>query len=169
MLKIIKYCPNHPDKKARNKSGLCRNCYEKYLINSNPEYKQRQRENSKKYREAHLEECKKRELETWKKKKDTPEYKFKRKVALLKKNYNLTYNQFLNLLTFQNNKCFICEQHLTENDKFTHIDHNHSTGEIRGILCSQCNWFMSKIDTVKNCLENLNNYVKNNGVQWKKL
>jgi len=37
----------------------------------------------------------------------------------------------------QNKKCAICEEDLSW-DKI-HVDHNHSTNKIRGLLCENCN------------------------------
>ena len=39
----------------------------------------------------------------------------------------------------QNRTCAICDENLELEDKGTHIDHDHSTGLIRGILCENCN------------------------------
>jgi hypothetical protein len=38
----------------------------------------------------------------------------------------------------QHGRCAICPDQLT-NSKETHIDHSHSTGEVRGVLCGNCN------------------------------
>ena len=59
-----------------------------------------------------------------------------RRRTILKSRYGITPEQFDCMLVSQDNKCAICKQeyHLT-----MHIDHNHSTGEIRGLLCNNCN------------------------------
>lgn len=56
----------------------------------------------------------------------------------LKKKYNLTYDDKLNLLYKQNNQCAICKT-INPGKKGWQIDHCHTTNEIRGILCSSCN------------------------------
>lgn len=43
------------------------------------------------------------------------------------------------LITFPDLKCGICQLQMTENTRFMHLDHCHTTGEIRGILCHNCN------------------------------
>jgi hypothetical protein len=52
--------------------------------------------------------------------------------------YGITETQYNELLLKQDGRCAIC---LT--DKPTqpgwHIDHDHTTGEVRGILCQKCN------------------------------
>jgi len=54
----------------------------------------------------------------------------------LKKAYGLTVEEFEQMVEAQSNKCAICEKDLT-ND--LHVDHCHSTGKVRGLLCSACN------------------------------
>jgi hypothetical protein len=66
------------------------------------------------------------------------------KKSYLKK-YKLTPGQFKKMVLIQNNKCGICEKDLSKvkiNGSGTgpyNIDHSHTTGKIRGILCPLCN------------------------------
>lgn len=40
----------------------------------------------------------------------------------------------------QNGRCAICPRELPEGfSKHIHIDHNHETGVVRGLLCGTCN------------------------------
>lgn len=48
--------------------------------------------------------------------------------------YNLSAEQYKDLLEKQNNKCAICP----ETGKLE-IDHDHITGKVRGLLCGRCN------------------------------
>ena len=57
--------------------------------------------------------------------------------ARLKK-YGLTVAEFNALLALQSNKCAVCLNDFT-GGKDTHIDHDHSTGRVRGLLCGCCN------------------------------
>jgi len=52
----------------------------------------------------------------------------------LKKHYNMTPQQYNNLLAAQGGGCAICA-----GTSKLHIDHCHTTKKIRGILCSNCN------------------------------
>ena len=56
----------------------------------------------------------------------------------LKKRYGITLEDFENQLDTQDNKCYICEDKF-ESKKDTRVDHNHETGEMRKILCHNCN------------------------------
>lgn len=57
----------------------------------------------------------------------------------LKKLYGITREQYNQLLDKQNNRCAICDKHEKEFKKRLAVDHNHITGEIRGLLCNYCN------------------------------
>ena len=48
-----------------------------------------------------------------------------------------TYGQFLTLLALAGFKCEICRRDLSE--QFAHLDHEHWTGRVRGVLCRSCN------------------------------
>jgi len=39
----------------------------------------------------------------------------------------------------QNAKCLICGKTKKENGKALAVDHNHKTGEVRALLCNNCN------------------------------
>lgn len=60
--------------------------------------------------------------------------------SILRK-YNLSKNEYLDILNKQDNKCAICSSNNTNNRliKRFHVDHNHHTGKVRGLLCDSCN------------------------------
>lgn len=53
------------------------------------------------------------------------------------KNYGLTQADYVALVESQEGRCPICGEQL--DSKKTHVDHCHSTGSVRGVLCHQCN------------------------------
>lgn len=55
-----------------------------------------------------------------------------------KNDYNITEEQYLNLLDSQGNKCSICRE-LPKLDRILTVDHCHKTGRVRGLLCDRCN------------------------------
>jgi len=61
------------------------------------------------------------------------------RTYLLKRQYNLTDEDFILLLEKQNNKCYICGKENLIDSKRLHVDHDHTTGKVRGLLCSRCN------------------------------
>lgn len=66
------------------------------------------------------------------------------KNSYYKRNYNLTEAEYENLKTAYNHRCAICKSEGFLIGKNNHteklaVDHDHSTGEVRGILCHNCN------------------------------
>jgi len=59
---------------------------------------------------------------------------------LRKKKFGVTQAEFDLRLQIQDSKCAICLQPERENRrKQLCLDHNHRTGQVRGLLCSRCN------------------------------
>ena len=75
------------------------------------------------------------------------------------KNYGVSATQFKDLLTKQNNKCAICKSELNISKK-THIDHCHTTGKIRGILCQECNHGLGLFKYSQDILDSAQKYLK---------
>lgn len=67
----------------------------------------------------------------------TPEEK--RRDRYLRNKYGITSEQYNELLKKQDGKCAICEKHHTAFPRRLAVDHNHHTGEVRGLLCTYCN------------------------------
>jgi hypothetical protein len=83
-------------------------------------------------------------------------YPNKYKDTQLRHKYNISLDQFNEMLLEQNNKCAICEEEFTE---LPHVDHDHSccSGKyscgkcVRSLLCYTCNNGLGcfKDDTIK--------------------
>lgn len=72
-----------------------------------------------------------------------------RKYAL-KKNYGLSEQAYNDLMTAQNNVCAVCGRSLLDMPRRSiHVDHDHLTERIRGIVCNGCN---TKIGVVESPL-----------------
>jgi len=54
----------------------------------------------------------------------------------LVRKYGISQADYDRMLTAQNGGCAIC--HKTQERAFD-VDHNHQTGEVRGLLCTNCN------------------------------
>lgn len=59
-----------------------------------------------------------------------------RSAVHLKNRYGITLEERDRLWKAQNQKCAICGKY---SKRPLHIDHNHRTEEIRGLLCQKCN------------------------------
>jgi hypothetical protein len=58
--------------------------------------------------------------------------------SYLKRKYALTIQEYDAMLAAQNGVCAICNRPRPEN-RTLHVDHDHGSGEIRGLLCFRCN------------------------------
>jgi hypothetical protein len=56
----------------------------------------------------------------------------------LKQLYGITIKQFEQMLAAQDYRCAICPRSLKGRGT-AHVDHDHRTGRVRGILCTSCN------------------------------
>ncbi len=69
----------------------------------------------------------------------------------LAKKYSLTHEQYEAILLAQGGGCAICgSTDPGPRNKNMHIDHNHATGAVRGILCGPCNTALERLETIKN-------------------
>lgn len=55
------------------------------------------------------------------------------------KTYGLTLQDYQNLYEKQNGYCPICNKHQSEFARSFDIDHCHTTGKVRSLLCNLCN------------------------------
>ena len=74
-----------------------------------------------------------------------------RKEHKLKTRYNITIEDYNKLLIKQNNICAICGKEEISTDckgkiRKLSVDHNHSTGKVRGLLCGKCNQGIGNLD-----------------------
>lgn len=72
----------------------------------------------------------KRERSYCKQKKRDNAYKYRYNISL--EDYNEKFN-------IQNGRCGICGRHQTEVKKRLAVDHDHVTGQVRSLLCDDCN------------------------------
>ena len=60
-------------------------------------------------------------------------------MSSVKSNYGLSESELQEMMNQQKGQCKICGADLGLLDKRSCIDHCHTTGQIRGLLCSPCN------------------------------
>lgn len=68
-----------------------------------------------------------------------PDYKAKASERELVRKYGLTMADFETLLEQQGGVCAICGGGRSGPGKRFHVDHCHVTGQVRGLLCGNCN------------------------------
>jgi hypothetical protein len=77
------------------------------------------------------------------------------KNSILKNKYNITLEEYNNMLKKQNNKCLICNR-----ETKLVVDHDHKTKKIRGLLCNMCNGILGMFEKYNLLAENFINYLK---------
>jgi len=109
-------------KNGGRKSAMCKGCY---LISRKAYNAIWRRENSEHVKESAV-------------KKYSSE---KRLESHYKKEYDITLSDYDRMYEQQDGKCAICggtETKTPKSGRFC-VDHNHSTGKVRGLLCASCN------------------------------
>jgi len=66
------------------------------------------------------------------------------RYAYLKRTYGITIEQYDAMLEAQGGKCAICGTQNCRTGKRLAVDHDHITGEVRGVLCYRCNTALGK-------------------------
>ena len=63
----------------------------------------------------------------------------KHREILLQRRYGISIETYNKLYLEQKGCCDICKKHSTKFKQNLHVDHNHTTGKVRGLLCKVCN------------------------------
>ena len=111
--------------------GLCRKCDTKRRRDTDPNYRERQRQASRDSRVKHRAKHQAYERKRNAKRLKCPEYKRSTKYARIKREYGLDAATYDAMLA---GGCQICGSV----DRL-HVDHCHEQGHVRGVLCGSCN------------------------------
>jgi hypothetical protein len=193
-MKEVKYCPNHPrrkveargfcgacysrlirkeklklslcikcNKKPQRSRGMCSACYEKNRIGT-------------RYFEPRNNTCSTCGIPThnWgklcsrcyrdRKVVSEPGYLDRKNYERIEKRFGITEEKYNLLLSSQENKCKICGG-VNKSGRKLYIDHNHSTGEVRGLLCHNCNFLIGHCKENIEVLEKSIAYLQKYGTQ----
>ena len=85
-----------------------------------------------------------------------------RRRRKLRQKYGLTLEDYDKMMEAQNGKCKICGSSETKNKRyeFLPVDHCHTTGKVRGLLCDFCNVGLGRFEDDIERLENAIKYLK---------
>jgi hypothetical protein len=133
-------------------------------------------------RVCHLERCKRRDpvkrsisgKEYWranrvKIREKNRAYRLKRPdvqfYATLKYSYGITRERYDTLVLEQGNRCKVCREQPRQVGKKArlHVDHDHETGAIRGLLCHNCNVSIGLLKDDVGRVRALLEYLERNG------
>ncbi len=144
----VKYAECHPDRVAKCR-GLCGSCYGKYLSDSNPSIKERIKATNKRCRDNN-------------KMRDPSGFSAKHRNRTLRGRYGIDQSTYNALLERQGGVCAICGITPKPPGRIRHalcVDHCHSTGAVRGLLCHGCNKDVSVVDRGNEYVEKLRAYI----------
>ncbi len=92
-----------------------------------------------------------------------PEQKRKTRNRRLKRDFNITIEEYEKMVIEHDNLCSICKQPETsKKNKNLCVDHCHKTGKIRGLLCNNCNRCLGLLNDNVDILRNALFYLEKN-------
>ena len=97
-----------------------------------------------------------------KKYRETEKGKYNIRSDRLKRDFNITLEQYDEMFENQNGVCMICGG-INSNGRRLAIDHNHETGKVRDLLCGNCNHFIGQAKENIIILQSAINYLKRHG------
>jgi hypothetical protein len=82
--------------------------------------------------------------------------------STIKKKYGITRGEYLLMLKSQGGACAICgtKGSGTSWSENLHVDHNHETGVVRGLLCQPCNVSLGKMKNSAELLRKAAKYLE---------
>ena len=132
------------------------------------EYYEKNKDKIKEYYEKNKDKIKEVNKEYREKNKDkikevNKEYREKNKDKIradrIMRKYNLTMEDYQEIINSQNNQCPICHTDLRHVK--LHVDHDHETGKVRGILCYKCNTQLGVYEKLNGFASRINSYLNN--------
>ena len=93
---------------------------------------------------------------------ENPEYRLD---GQFRYNYGISLEQYNAMFASQSGKCGICGTHQSALAKRLCVDHCHSTGLVRGLLCIQCNHAIGKLKDSEDLLFRAIQYLREAGAR----
>ncbi len=89
--------------------------------------------------------------------------KLQRREQNIRRKYGLSSDQYQSLLIEQDSKCTICGTKQEDFKRKLSVDHDHITGQIRGLLCFKCNSAIGLLNDDPELIKKAYKYIKS----WK--
>ena len=86
----------------------------------------------------------------------------KRVISNRKRQYGVTPEMLQEMIEDQDGKCAICKTDKPGGKGDWHIDHNHQTNKVRGLLCQKCNQGLGLFNDSPRLLESALDYLNQN-------
>jgi len=148
----------------KNKDKRCLTSKEWYYNNKdeallkNKEWRDNNKDHRALYSKNYREDNRERLSEYFKDWRSQPYTAYRIRIGILRNKYGVTEELLSNMLNDQRGCCKTCGDSLIYSDSKTnyHIDHCHTTGTVRGLLCHSCNVSLGhlkeNIDTLRNMI-----------------
>jgi hypothetical protein len=105
-----------------------------------------QSESTRRFRERHPERAREQMNRYNRKRLADPEHLRRKREDAMRHRYGLEPEQIQAMRDVQGDLCAICRRvHIGRGDRL-HIDHDHVTGKVRGLLCMRCNTMIGLAD-----------------------
>lgn len=75
----------------------------------------------------------------------------------LKSRYGISIEEYEQIFKKQNGVCAICAG--TNSEKRLHVDHDHESGKVRGLLCFKCNYALGLLNEDTQIISTLLEYL----------
>lgn len=161
-MQVCKKCEiNKKSSEYYKGNSKCKVCYRaerlaKYHENkSNPQYIEKHNEQSKQAKVKYRASEKGKEASAKYNKTEKGEAASRKRH--LKTKYNLTIEEWDTVYRKQNGKCACCNKQVDA--KHMHTDHNHTTNDVRGLLCNGCNTGLGHLGDSPSRLQKAYNYL----------
>jgi hypothetical protein len=82
----------------------------------------------------------------------------------LRRTFGMTQGDYVQMLDTQDGGCAICGRK-PRPGKHLHVDHDHDTGRVRGLLCFSCNVGIGNFDSDSDRMAEAADYVDDNGTR----
>lgn len=90
---------------------------------------------------------------------EDPNYRLEKRKAYIKNRHGITLQEYEDRVAQQNYSCAICEVKLLTGGHKTHLDHCHKTGNLRAILCTNCNRGLGHFQDSRDLLQKATAYL----------
>jgi hypothetical protein len=132
---------NFQDRRRGTRVSWCKPCWNAYM----KEYYQKNRDAIGRHAKEWVEANPERNAITKTKYFSRPDIRVREHARRIYRSYGISAEQYYDTLKEQGGVCAICGG-VNGNGKRLHVDHNHATGQIRGLLCNKCNNAVGLLD-----------------------
>lgn len=143
--------------KKGSEGGLTARC-KRCVITDNKvsyeKYRKKRKQTEAAYREKNRGKIRKKSV-AWRK--NNPDYA---KNQDLLRHYHITLDEYNKMFARQEGCCLACGKHQFALKRALHVDHDHETGKIRGLLCHGCNCALGFVNDNIAVLNGLITYIE---------